>query len=148
MLIPVVRGFSVIAGVLATAMTLLQFNFTYGELMQIICQQLAHAQSYCLFAALGIAEVILLRALPPGLMQNVPANIVRSAPTTDHRLAVVQRDFDQPGFVSISSLPAPLCRSALTRLSPVYDAITMQSRLRGANANRLPAISSWSLLLS
>jgi hypothetical protein len=63
-------------------------------------------------------------------MQNVQANIVRSAPTTDYRLAVVQSDFDQPGFVSISSLPALLCRSALTRLSPVYDAITMQSPLR------------------
>jgi hypothetical protein len=55
--------------------------------MQIICQQLAHAQSYCLFAALGIAEVILLRALPPGLMQNVPANIVRSASTTDPQVS-------------------------------------------------------------
>jgi hypothetical protein len=61
--------------ILATVITLPQFNSAYGELTQIICQKLAPVQSYCAIAALGIAEVILLRASPAG----VPANIVRSA---------------------------------------------------------------------
>jgi hypothetical protein len=77
--------------------------------MQIICQQLAPAQSfYAVRAALGIAEGILPQASPAGLVQNVLANIVRSAPPPSYALAVVHRGFDQPRFVSISLFNSPI----------------------------------------
>jgi len=45
-----------IAEVILARMTLRQFNSVCGELMQIICQQLAPGQPH--HAGLGIAEVI------------------------------------------------------------------------------------------
>jgi hypothetical protein len=53
--------------------------------MQIIASNELLLSPIVRFAALGIAEVILLRALPTGLTQNVPSSIVRAA---RHHLAV------------------------------------------------------------
>ena len=81
---------SVIAKViLGTVTTLPQFNSVYGELMQIICQQLAPVHLCCAVRGSRHRRGDSPAASPAALMQNVSANILSVG--AHHRLHVSGR---------------------------------------------------------
>ena len=87
---------SVIAKViLGTVTTLPQFNSVYGELMQIICQQLAPVHLCCAVRGSRHRRGDSPAASSAALMQNVRQTFFRLAPTTGYTLAVVLGAFHQ-----------------------------------------------------